>query len=101
MVDEPHAPANADAAFDPELLLEFEDPPDVLPAGPSLPVGAVGVKSFEVLSNAQPAANVAASTRLNRETFFMVMPLQFCIGTHSSRVYRVRPLKISGKVKGA
>src|SRR5687768_11163984 len=99
IADDPHEPANADAAFEPEPppLPVLEEPPDVFPAGPSLPDGAVGANSFEVFSNAQPVASVAASTRLKREIFFMFMPLQFCIGTHGSRVYSGRPRKIFRK----
>ena len=94
IVDEPHAPLNADAGVgvdEPEVLpLPVDDEPvdedpvvDVLPAGPLVSDGAVGPNSLEVCSNAQPVARADAINRLIREKFFM-MPLQFCNGTHSS-----------------
>ena len=86
MLGEPHAPANADAG-ELEEFPPVDDPPvDVPPAAPLFP-GAVGLKSFDVFSNAQPVASVDASNRLRKETVFIEMPLQFCIGTHSSGMY--------------
>jgi hypothetical protein len=80
---EPQAPLNADAdgEVDPPVV---DEPPDVVPAAPPVPVGAVGPRTFEVFSNAQPVATSAASNRLEREAFFIGPPLQFCIGTHGS-----------------
>src|SRR5687767_13755808 len=86
MLGEPHAPANTDAGEFEEFPPVDEPPVDVPPAAPSFP-GAVGLKSFDVFSNAQPVASIDASSRLGREKVFMDMPLQFCIGTHSSGMY--------------
>ena len=76
MVDEPHAPAKADAGE----LVEVEefplavdvDPVEVeLPAGASpVPDGDVGPDS--VFSNAQPVASVDASSKQRREIIFMM-----------------------------
>ena len=66
-----------------EAFPPVDDPPDddppveVLPAAPLFPDGAVGLKSFDVCSNAQPVASVEASSRLRREMFFMIGPNSF------------------------
>lgn len=83
MVDEPHAPLNADAGVVVEVPEEFPLPVDddpvaeVLPAAPLTPEGDVGTNSFDVCSNAQPVASVDASNRLIKETFFMTGPYSF------------------------
>jgi hypothetical protein len=74
IVDDPHTPLKPEPPpdVDPppldELLLD--EPPIVLPAV-SLPEGAVGLKSFDDCSKAQPVAIVETSTRLEREKIFM------------------------------
>src|SRR5687767_8748647 len=99
MLDEPQAPANADAA--PELeppdvaAPPVDDPPPVdaplvvEPATPPVSDGAVGVKSFELCSNEQPLASTDASSKLKKEVCFIVAPLRFCIRTHSSGAYPI------------
>ena len=68
IVDEPHAPMNAEPPVLVDPPPEDEPPPlDVAADGraaeaPSLPEGAVGLKSSDVCSNAQPVASVEAST---------------------------------------
>jgi hypothetical protein len=65
IVEEPHAPLNADAGV-------VDDPfGDVLPAGPLVSVGDVGLSSFAVFSNAQPVMRAAASRTAIEEVFFI------------------------------
>jgi hypothetical protein len=82
---EPHVPPNADAGevvdvppVEPEPPV-VDDPPDVVPAAPALSEGAVGVKSFEVFSNAQPVASIEASNRLKKHSFFITGPYSFVL----------------------
>jgi hypothetical protein len=104
MLGEPHAPANADAGeleefppvdVPPVDVPPVEDPPvEVEPAAPLFPEGAVGLKSFDVCSNAHPVASVEASSRLRRETFFMIGPYSF-VSAHTVLVCSLfRSLKI-------
>jgi hypothetical protein len=103
IVDEPHAPANADAAV--VLPVEpVEDEPVepvvvVLPAAPLTLEGDVGPRSFDVCSNAQPVASVEASNKVVREAFFMIGPYSFVWHTQFWYVPTVRSLKISGNRK--
>jgi hypothetical protein len=96
MLDEPQAPANADAAPElepPDVAVTavddappVDDPLVVDPVAPPVSDGAVGVKSFEVCSNEQPVASIEASSKLKKKVCFIVAPLRFCIRTHSSGV---------------
>jgi hypothetical protein len=73
--EEPHAPENADAGVLLELLPEVEEPVPagvVLLAVPALPVGAVGVRIFDVCSNAQPVVSIDARMTADKESVFMV-----------------------------
>src|SRR5688572_2480667 len=96
MLGEPHAPANADAGALEEFPPVVDDPPvddppvEVLPAAPLFPDGAVGPKSLDVCSNAQPVTSVEASSRLRRETFFMVDPYSF-VSAHTILVCTLIP----------
>ena len=80
------------------------DDPDIVLLSKSLsggfvPVGAVGVRSFEVLSNVQPVASVDASSRLKSETFFIRCPYSF-VSAHTLLVCTpVRSLKNSKKIE--
>ena len=83
MVEEPHAPANADAGVAVEAPEAFALPADddpaaeVLPAAPPTPEGDVGTNSSDDCSNAQPVASADASNRLIKEIFFMIGPYSF------------------------
>src|SRR5688500_8390224 len=76
MVDEPHAPAKAEAGdvadVDP---VEDDAPVEVPPAVSPVPDGDVGPVS--VFSNAQPVASIDASSRLRRVKVFMRGPYSF------------------------
>jgi hypothetical protein len=78
IVDEPHAPAKAEAGevadvdvadVDP---VEVDVPPEVLPAVSAFPDGDIGLESL--FSNAQPVATVEASSRLRRVKVFIRGP---------------------------
>jgi hypothetical protein len=91
--EEPHAPVKADAGLPVELVLpdEVEDPVGVvLPAATALP-GAVGVRSVELFSNAQPVTSVEARKSANVKAVFMVLPWGF-ISAHTE------PLCVSDRV---
>src|SRR5262245_61049708 len=83
MLDEPQAPLKADVAPVPPPV----DVDPVPPAEPPLPLGAVGVNSFVVFSNAQPVARVDASRMPKRQNVFMTVPYSPGIGTRSPAVH--------------
>ena len=71
IVDEPHAPAKADAGD----AVEVDGLPLLVEAVPAVPlVSGNGVGAVSVFSNPQPAASVDASSRLKRQKFFMIGP---------------------------
>lgn len=75
--EEPHSPEKAEAGVLLELLVldEEADPVEVvLPATPAPPPGAVGVRSLELFSNAQPVTSVEARNTAITEAFFMIVP---------------------------
>ena len=77
IVDEPHAPANADAGDVVELDAVF---PPLEPEPATPPVSDTAVGAVSVFSNPHPAASVDASSRLRRQTFFIIGPYSLCIG---------------------
>ena len=75
IVEEPHAPAKAEAGEVVVDPVEEDAPVEVLPAVSEVPDGDVGPVS--VFSNAQPVASVDASSRLRRVKVFMRGPYSF------------------------
>jgi hypothetical protein len=78
-VDDPHAPAKADAGD----VVDVEEVPLVVDSVPAvLLVLGRGVGAVSVFSNPQPVTSVDASNKPKRHKFFMNGSLPFCIGTH-------------------
>jgi hypothetical protein len=99
IVEDPHAPLNADAADvdDPDPLeLPVEDDP-VDPDDDASPEGVVGLRSLVVCSNSQPALSIDASSRLNKDKVFMIGPYSFAHGNTVLASNRVHFLKILRK----